>query len=109
MIACSSPAWSSETTNSTPDRPRSRSRSRKSRQARAALAVGQLDRENAAPAIPADADREQHRLAADQPPSRTRSLARVEDQIRAGLGEPLAREPGDRAREERRRAGCHVG
>jgi hypothetical protein len=56
--------------------------------ARAALPIGELDRQDAAPAIPADADRQQHRLAADHTGLAHALVAGIDDQIGAGLLEP---------------------
>jgi hypothetical protein len=55
--------------------------------ARAALAVGELDREDAAPTGSADAERQQHRLAADHPGLAHPLVADIDDQMRAGLVE----------------------
>src|SRR5215469_11613352 len=49
--------------------------------ARSALPVGKLDRQHLAMAIPIDADRNQHRLAGDDPGLAHPLVARVEDQI----------------------------
>jgi hypothetical protein len=56
--------------------------------------MGELDRQNAAPAVPTAADRQQHRLAADHPGLAHAFVPRVDDQIGAGLVEPAARELG---------------
>jgi hypothetical protein len=49
--------------------------------ARPALAVGELDRQYLAAAVPVDADRDQHRLAGDHTGLAHPLIARVEDQI----------------------------
>src|ERR1700760_1355542 len=54
---------------------------------RPALAIGELDRQNLAAAIPIDADRDQYRLADDHPSLAHPFVARVEDQIREGFGQ----------------------
>jgi len=91
-IAWRRPAWSSDTTNSTPDRPRAQP-NQEIAPGRAALAVGQFDRENAAAPVPADADRQQHRLAANHPGLAHALVACVHDQVRAGIVQPPARKP----------------
>ena len=55
--------------------------------ARSALAIGELDRQYLASAIPVDADRDQHRLADDHAALAHPFVARVEDQIRKGFGQ----------------------
>jgi hypothetical protein len=82
-IAWRRPA-SSDTTNSTPESPRSR-RPAGSPASSSGSPVGEFDRKNAAPAVPTDADRQQHRLAADHALFAHALVARVDDQIRAGL------------------------
>jgi hypothetical protein len=56
--------------------------------ARAALPIGELDTQDAAPAVPADRHRNQHRLAADHPGLAHPLITRIEDQVRVGLLEP---------------------
>lgn len=75
------PGMSSETTNSTPCRPRAFNISKKVLAPRSALPVGQLDREDLAPAFPVDADRDQHRLAGNDPVVPDALLAGVQDQV----------------------------
>jgi hypothetical protein len=55
--------------------------------ARPALAVGELDRQYLAAAVPVDADRDQHRLAGDHAGLAHPLIARVEDQIGEGFGQ----------------------
>src|SRR6516164_9704536 len=55
--------------------------------ARAALAIGELNRQYLASAIPVDADRDQHRLADDHAARAHPFVARVEDQIGKGFGQ----------------------
>ena len=55
--------------------------------ARPALAVGELDRQHLAAAVPVDADRDQHRLAGDHAGLAHPLIARVEDQIGEGFGQ----------------------
>ena len=54
--------------------------------ARATLPVGELDRQHLAPAVPVDADRNQHGLADDHASLSHPLIARVEDQIGKGFG-----------------------
>ena len=53
--------------------------------ARAALAIGEFDRQYLAPAVPIDADRDQHRLADDDAALPHPFVARVKDQIGKGF------------------------
>jgi hypothetical protein len=46
------------------------------------------------PAVPADADRQQHRLIADHPGLAHALIARIQDQVGIGLFEPPAGELG---------------
>src|SRR6516162_6208598 len=52
-----------------------------------ALPVGQLDRQHLAPAVPVDADRDQHRVARNNAGFAYPLVARVEDQIGQGFGQ----------------------
>ena len=58
--------------------------------ARSALAIGELDRQHLAAAIPVDADRDQHCLAGDHTGIANPLVARVEDQIGKGFGQRAA-------------------
>jgi hypothetical protein len=58
--------------------------------ARAALAIGELDRQFLAPAVPVDADRDQHRPADDDAGLAHPFVARITDQIRKGFGQGTA-------------------
>jgi hypothetical protein len=55
--------------------------------ARSALAVGELDRQHLAAAVPVDADRDQHGLADDDPGLAHPLVARVENQVGKGFGQ----------------------
>lgn len=79
-IAFFSPGWSSETTNSTPCSA-GRQSFQKLLPARAALAVGKLDRQHLAPALPVNADRDQHRVARNDAVLADALVAGVQDQI----------------------------
>jgi len=54
--------------------------------ARSALAIGELDRQHLAPAVPVDANCDQHRLARDHAGFAHSLVARVEDHIGKGFG-----------------------
>src|SRR5262249_29425213 len=84
--------------------------------ARGALAVGQLDGQHAAPAVKADADGDQHGLAADHPRLAHTFVTGVEDEIGKDLAEPpvgklrqlLVQSLDDRAHRRGRGVSCEL-
>ena len=53
--------------------------------ARSALAIGKLDRQHLAPALPVNADGDQHRLAGNDPVFPHPLVAGIQDQVGKGL------------------------
>ncbi len=58
--------------------------------ARSALAVGEFDRQYLAPAVPVDADRDQHCLAGDHAGLAHSFVTRIQHQIGEGFGQRAA-------------------
>ena len=94
-MAARRPGWLSATTSSTPARPRRAQAKEEVLPGGAALAVGHLDGEDLTPAVPVDADGDQHGLGADDAVLADLLVAGVQDEVGVGLGERAPGEGGE--------------